>query len=186
LNEQGWTRDKTPYLVFPCIKCHQFSYVKLTQKTKKCLRCGRTHQVNSIISTGEKVYGITNALELVKKRQVELMGDPQFKADNSFKIILKQENRLNEQEHSDQKDSHKHILVPVKHTVGKEEDYTLQFKGMLLKLAKMYKSFPKYLIDIMAENFSIPKQQVTALLRNMIRQGFLSYSKEKKHYLLSN
>ena len=69
MSTEVWKRDKKPYLVFKCKKCHQYSYVKINQKTKKCLRCGRTHQVRLIIPTGEIVYGITAALELVKEKQ---------------------------------------------------------------------------------------------------------------------
>jgi len=181
LKEKGWTRDKTPYLVFCCKKCHQYSYVKISQKTKKCLRCGSVHQVSSIMSNGDIVKGMTNALELVKKKQGEFKRNPQFEVDDSFKINIEQESGVKKQKSPDQIGPRRKITF-----VGKEENYSLRFKQMLLELAKMYKSFPKYLIEMMADNYSIPKQEIPQLLRIMTSQGFLKYSKNQHHYFLSN
>lgn len=183
MNEKGWTRDKTPYLVFCCKKCHQYSYVKISQKTKKCLRCGSMHQVSSIMPNGDIVKGMTNALELVKKKQGEFKRNPQFEVDNSFKIHTESNgNLLKKQKASNQKIEQKKKIS----SNEKEGDFSIQFKEMLLELACIYKSFPKYLIDIMAENYSIPQQKVSGLLRIAIRKGFLNYSKKLNHYFLSN
>ena len=181
MNEQGWAHDKTPYLIFACNKCHQFSYVKLNQKTKRCLRCGRVHQVNKIISTGETVSGISNALELVKKKQGKLKGDSYFKVESSFEILPGRENITKKQNGQDHKNEQQNISF----SDVKEENFAYEFKEMLHELAKMYKSFPKYLIYIMAENYSIPKQEVSNLLRVMMREGFLNYSKRLNRYFLS-
>ncbi|MHA2220106.1 MAG: DUF1922 domain-containing protein, partial [Candidatus Hodarchaeales archaeon] len=48
-------KDETPYLIFACYKCKQFLYAKTTQKTRKCLRCGRMHKIEKIIDSGEIV-----------------------------------------------------------------------------------------------------------------------------------
>lgn len=182
MNDQKWKRDNTPYLVFSCSKCQQFSYVKLTQKTKKCLRCGRIHKVNSIKCDGEIVSGITKALKLVKKKQGELNGEPHFEVDTSFSIIKEPERRLNEIKKQHQiEQQNKNLLLS-----KKEENYSIRFKQMLYELANMYATFPKYLIEIMAENYSIPTHRVSEFIRMMLREGDLHYSKEKNHYFLSN
>jgi len=72
MEEGALKKDQNPYLLFACSKCKQYLYVKTTQKTKKCLRCGRQHKVSSIINSGEIVRGITKAVEMVQFRQNEL------------------------------------------------------------------------------------------------------------------
>ncbi|MFW9987735.1 MAG: hypothetical protein ACFFC3_03690 [Candidatus Odinarchaeota archaeon] len=47
-------------------------YVKCTQKTKRYLRCKHSHVVSEIEIMGEIVYGMTQAVKLVKKKQNEL------------------------------------------------------------------------------------------------------------------
>ena len=57
-----WEKDINPYLVFPCVKCGRWLYVKKTQKTKKCLICNRTHQVKNLHNSAEVVEGMTKAI----------------------------------------------------------------------------------------------------------------------------
>ena len=71
MEEVGFKKDENPYIVFPCSKCKQYMYVKTTQKTKRCLRCGRYHKVVTILSTGEIAKGMTNAVNMVKQKQRE-------------------------------------------------------------------------------------------------------------------
>ncbi len=179
MSEQKWTRDKTPYLVFPCKRCHQYSYVKLTQKTKKCLRCGHNHSLNSIIPTGQVVQGMTKALELVKKRQGSMNDSPQFKANNSFTLSTNGRDKdLNYTKKQRDEDSWFECV--------EEDNYRDLFKEILKRLTAMYQTFPKYMIEIMAEEYSIPRQKIPELLRAMINQGILRYSKDKEHYFLLN
>lgn len=181
MSEYGWKRDESPYLVFPCKKCHQFSYVKLTQKTKKCLRCGHMHLVNSLISTGKVVNGITNALELVKKKQEDFKGNPQFRADNSFKLV-----KVNENDTNKQNPQLKTNNQSIPRTESKQEkNLFIRFKKLLCDLGELHKYFPEYLIEIMADDYSIPKQEIPGLLRMMIKQGILGHSAQKDHYFLS-
>lgn len=53
MEDTAWKKDETPYLVFACRKCRQYTYVKTTQKSKKCARCRRTHTVSDIMGSGE-------------------------------------------------------------------------------------------------------------------------------------
>lgn len=177
MDEQVWKRDKNSYLVFSCKKCNQFSYVKLTQKSKKCLRCGHTHQVKFIIPSGEIVLGITNALELVKKMQEKLKGHPQFEVANSFKIAG---NRL-----SISRNQKKHNKGQEDPLIEKQSN-SIQFKEMLLELGASYKSFPRYLIELLADDYSIPKEEIPQLIRMMIRQKILGQSEENDDYFLLN
>ncbi len=97
MEEVGWRKDENPYLIFTCSKCTQYLYVKTTQKSKKCLRCGRQHKVSSIINSGEIVKGMTKAVEMVKTRQNELAVEelgakPEFRAGDDFTIMKKIKN----------------------------------------------------------------------------------------------
>jgi hypothetical protein len=179
LSEEGWKRDNTPYLVFACKKCHQYSYVKITQKTKKCLRCGRMHQVNSIISEGKIVNGMTAALEMVKRKQAELAEYPEFQVEQSFSIITK----FSEPSY---KDINKRKRKSIFSLENEEENYDIRFKEMLTELSKMYPTFPKYLIDSMADKYAIPGKFIPSLIRKLIKQGGLKHSNKNNLYFLSN
>ncbi|MCK4859155.1 MAG: hypothetical protein KAS87_01200, partial [Candidatus Omnitrophica bacterium] len=85
MEEIAFKKDETPYLVFVCKKCRQYSYVKTVQKTKKCLRCGRTHQVKDILNLGEIVSGMTEAVNTVKRKQTEL-AIPEFRSEGDFVV----------------------------------------------------------------------------------------------------
>ncbi len=146
--------------MFPCAKCKQYTYVKNTQKTKKCIRCGYSHTVSKIVESGEIVRGISNAVETVKIRQnefalKELGTYPQFRALNDIKIdkmIKLQQNMPDEK--------------------SEDENYT-KFKKLLIELSDLYREFPYYIIEIMAEKYEIPNSEVKLLTRNFLNQGIL-------------
>jgi len=161
MEENRWKRDETPYIVFQCRNCGNFMYVKESQKTKKCLRdgCGRNHKVLNIKNSGETVSGMTNALETVKKRQEELAiregeASPEFRASNDFKKSSKSRNRKNESD-------------------KEENSYSNKFKLMLIELSELYSTFPFYVIEIWAEKYRIPNEELKILIRNLQRQGIL-------------
>jgi hypothetical protein len=161
--EEEWKRDETPYLIFACHKCHQFSYVKTTQKTKKCLRCGRSHQVESLLNKAELVNGITRAVDRVKHLQNEfgygeLNGVPDFATEGGFKIAVSNERDV-------------HILRPK--NGDKEEQLFDSFTLALRELSKMYKSFPRYIIEIIAENKNIPQSEISILIKRALKEGLL-------------
>jgi hypothetical protein len=93
--EKGkWKRDETPYLIFQCSKCQQYSYVKTTQKTKKCLRCNHTHQVQHLLGKGEIVKGMTAAVERViilqnKLSRNNLGRNPDLVSEKGFSLPQK-------------------------------------------------------------------------------------------------
>jgi len=160
LEEVAWKKDETPYLVFSCTKCNGFTYVKTTQKRKKCPRCGRLHLVSNILGSGEIINGISAAVNHVKEKQNELAikelgAPPEFRSFNDFKIAP--------------------TVKSSKVEEGQEEEdvYIHRFKKMLIKLAEMYKELPFYVIEFMADNYGIPSSEVKILTRLFQKEGIL-------------
>ena len=167
MKDNEFKKDETPYLIFACRKCQQFSYVKTTQKTKKCLRCGRTHQVSSL-SEGKTVYGMTAAVDTVKKKQNEL-AVPEFRSNSDFVVstnnIARPRIRVNALRNNDQ-----------------EFDYKGKFNEILMELSKLYGKFPKYMIEIMAENYGIPCSELCVLINEFKKNNTLIVVKESDFY----
>lgn len=152
-------RDETPYLIFACRKCGGFSYVKTVQKTKKWLRCGRTHQVRDILKNSDVVYGMTEAVNTVKRKQNEF-ATPEFRSGSDFIVathsIVKPKSKGNALKSEDQ-----------------EIDYSPKFNEMLFELSRLYKRFPEYMLDIIAEDYKIPAIELISLMRNAKKSGVL-------------
>ncbi len=169
--EITWTRDLTPYYVFACKKCGQYTYAKTTQKTKKCVRCGRNHQVRLMIVNSELASGITAAVETIKERQGELavkeLGRaPDLRLPNEFCVKTKCPDFS--------------TIVPEKINKKKvkvDEGYTEEFCKVLLKLSRSYSEFPAYLIEMISEEFSIPSTEVQLLTASFMKQGILKVTK---------
>ncbi len=163
MEESGFVRDKTPYVVFPCSKCKQFMYVKTTQKTRKCLRCGRQHKVVNVVTAGEIVEGMTEALNRVKQKQSELGGNgPELRSSNDFKSSGKV----------------RFVSKPKNVKAIIDDDYSAQFEKMLSELADIYQKFPYYLIEIMGEDFGIPDSELKILFRNCVVTGIIKPTEE--------
>jgi len=151
--------------VFPCAKCKQYTYIKTTQKAKKCVRCGHSHTVTKILESGEIVKGISTAVQTVKRRQnefalKELGTHPQFRALNDFKIekTIKLQHKITDEKSDD-------------------ENYA-KFKKLLTELSDLYREFPFYAIEIMAEKYEIPDSEVKLLTRSFLNQGILIRSED--------
>lgn len=160
MEEEGWKKDQNPYVIFTCLKCKQYMYVKTTQKTKRCLRCGRQHKVSSIIDSGEIVTGMTKAVETVKTHQHELaikeMGTtPEFRADDDFTIKRKPKKVFDID------------------TTKVENDMSSRFKIMLQEISNSYSFFPYYVLEIIAENFDIPISELKILVKAFQKRGIL-------------
>jgi len=161
-------KDEIPYLIFACKKCEQYSYVKTIQKTKKCLRCGRTHQVQGILTDGEVVFGMTEAVNTVKRKQNEL-ATPEFRSGSDFVVAT---NTIARPKSS----------VTVVRNEDQENDYEEKFMEMLLELSKRYKRYPKYLLEIMAENYGIPAIELNTLIRSAKKSGMLIKNDDDYYY----
>jgi ribosomal protein L30E len=167
LEERTFKKDTNPYLIFCCSKCNQYSYVKTTQKTKKCLRCGYTHQVKNILNKGEIVYGVSTALRTLKMRQNKLVlnetdGSICFKSNIDFTLPLNNIQKTEVSAHND--------------------NYSEIFYALLKDLFRSYKIFPRYIMEIMAENYGIPTNEVNLLIREFRNKGILTLFKKNSYY----
>ncbi len=172
---EGWRRDETAYIVFKCLKCWQYIYVKATQKTKKCLRCGRSHRVKNI-NGGDNVKGMTAAVEYVKKKQNELAlkeigAEPDLRTINDYSVVRRtKSSKLFEGEASKTSETEDH-------------DYLQEFNEIIIKLSSMYKKFPDYMIKMMAEERRIPGDNVKMLINQFKINGLL-IPQRNKYYTL--
>ena len=162
MEEFGFKKDETPYIIFTCSKCKQYMYVKTTQKIKKCLRCGRHRKVATIINSGEIVNGMTDAVNRVKQRQAEFglkeRGNiPEFRLTGDFKLSGKIKSKT----------------VIVKKNVEIEEDLSLRFKQMLSEISRLHSRFPYYIITLMTEDYNIPNNELKMLFDSYLKRGIL-------------
>ena len=164
MEQKKWEKDQTPYLVFICTKCQQYSYVKTTQKTKKCLRCGRNHQVKNILDKEEIVYGMTEAVNKVKQLQNSL-GEAQFSTENEFIVSLDNQ-----------------ITQKAPKPLERMEDYEEKFQQCLTKLSSKFRKFPLHLIEIMAQDYEIPPLEIRLLINKSIKNGILQFTEKEKSY----
>jgi hypothetical protein len=163
-------KEKTTFIVFPCINCKQYMYVKETQKTKKCLRCGFSHQVSTIKNSGDHIKGMTKAVETVIKNQEKLAIDeygilPEFRTSNDF-IITKKKSSISK--------------VIIKN--DKEVDNISKFKKLLLEISKSYSEFPLYVIELKAESYGLKGTEIKKLIRKLEKQGQLIKGKKFNNY----
>jgi hypothetical protein len=160
-----WKKDTSPYIVFTCSKCGQYSYVKSTQKTKKCLRCNRTHQVKNI-TWGIIVKGMTAAVETVKEKQnklaiKELGEQPDLHTSTDFSVASSIDEGVSRYRRSKVKN------------VQEGENYDEWFKEGLKQLSKLYKQIPDYLLKMMAEEKLIPSNEGELLIKKFVQLGIL-------------
>ena len=160
-----WKKDETPYIVFTCSKCGEYSYVKTTQKTKKCLRCNHTHQVKNL-SDIMLVKGMSTAVLTVKKRQNELAirelgNEPELRGYDDFCVTDKRKTLQNQETEK----------IDVK--IVEDDNYLEEFREILIHLAKMHKIIPIFLINIMTEEKRIPYDEVKFLMKKFENSGIL-------------
>ena len=167
MEEVGFRKDESPYIVFACSKCKQFMYAKTTQQNKRCLRCGRYHKMTTIVGSGELVNGMAEAVNRVKQRQAEFglkeRGDiPEFRVAGDFKssrkVVFTSASKIKE--------------------LDVNEDYSANFKRLLSEVSRSYKKFPYYIIEIMAEEYNIPNNKLKILIPDFLRRGFLKRVRE--------
>ena len=176
MEETAFKKDETPYLVFTCKKCQQYSYVKTTQKTKRCLRCGRTHQVKDILGLGEIVYGMTAAVEVVKQNQTEL-ATPEFRSEGDFVVATKKFPTRTPVKKSKSK-----VLLDKDDDKNINNDFKEQFSEVLLELSSLYGKFPRYMLEIMADNYGIPAVELKLLIKSFKKQGIITVLKNEDFY----
>jgi len=153
--------------------------VKTTQKSKKCLRCNKTHQVERILKNGEIIRGMTTAMERVKSLQnelarTELGKNADFISERGFYITQKTSNNPASQSTCKVKLS--------KQAIEGEIDYYVAFLEVLRELDADYKKFPHYLIKILAEDKGIPPSELSSLIRKAFREGLLIKKKDLYYF----
>ena len=199
MEEITFRKDETPYLVFACKKCRQYSYVKTVQKIKKCLRCGRTHQVKDILNLGEIVSGMTEAVNTVKRRQTEL-ATPEFRSEGDFVVATNmfptrtpvEKSRTNvptflgTKDQKNKKKTKKKVLSDKDNDGDKNVNFEELFREVLLELSKLYGKFPKYMLEIMADNYRIPALELKLLIKSFKKQGILTVLKNENYYYKVN
>ena len=67
-----------------------------------------------------------------------------------------------------------------------EIDYSKKFIEALHSLQKSYKKFPKFMIEIIAENYGIPPLEVRKLFNIFRRNGMLKIIKNEGFYFQLN
>ncbi len=160
MGENRWKKDNTPYFIFSCFKCKNYSLVKTTQKGKKCLRCGHYHHVSQLESNSEVVKGATAArMKLIEKQNFlakkELGSDPDLIAEGGFSVSNGyKENQIS----NNQKQARSSFDI---------------FNKLLLKLDFKFKQFPEYVIYMIAEEQGIPRGKVKKMIDRCMREHIL-------------
>jgi len=163
----GIIKDKKPYLVFKCGKCEQYMYVKPTQKTKKCLRCGKNYKVKKL-NIVEEVEGMSAAVKKVKELQNALSNTPNLKGEKEFSLAAFNSNRENLEALLLEENDSKH----------------LEFHNLLKELSRQHKKFPAYLIELMAPDYNIDKTEIKLLIHYFIKKGILTHL-DQNYFTLS-
>jgi len=111
---------------------------------------------------------MTAAVDTVKKKQNEL-AVPEFRSNSDFIVstntISRPKIRVNALRNSDQ-----------------EFDYKRKFNEMLIELSKLYGKFPKYMLEITAENYNIPRSELCLLINEFKKNKILIVVKESDLY----
>ena len=117
---------------------------------------------------GEEVIGMTEAVNAVKRKQNEI-AIPEFRSGGDFVITARNTTRPKSKAIKVKKDN-------------KEIDYTDKFTEMLLELSNLYNHFPKYLLEIKAEDYQIPAIELKTLIRSAKKSGKLVKSEDDDLY----
>jgi hypothetical protein len=122
------------------------------------------------LNEGEIVYGMTLAVNTVKKRQNEI-SVPEFRSQGDF--IINTNNGIQKKQNDFSK---------ILEDQNKDNGTMLKFKALLLELSKLYGKFPRYMIEIMAENSGISSQEIPELIKTFKSQKILILLKDEDFY----
>jgi hypothetical protein len=165
MDETGFVKDESEYVVFSCTKCHQYSYVKITQKTKKCLRCGRSYQVKALLNSSTIIVkGMSAAVITVKNLQNQL-GTPSFRTGQEFVIT-----------------SNNTSTSPTFTSNSNLPPHEAKFLSLLADLSSRHKQFPLYLIELMAPDYDIPKELIATLTTQCLKSKILLKRENNQYY----
>lgn len=158
--EIGFKKDMKVYLIFICAKCNQYMYVRPSQKKKKCLRCGKRYNVRDL-NIVDEVKGMSAAVERVKELQKTLSDGPNFKGKGEFSVA------------SDK--SPKKFVEQISLEIHQKEQDSSEsrFEDLLQEISKHHRSFPKYMIELLAREYNLEKNELELFLRDYIKRDLL-------------
>jgi len=111
---------------------------------------------------------MTAAVDTVKMKQNEI-AVPEFRSSSDFIVatnsIARPKNRVNALINNEQ-----------------EFNYKRKFNEMLMELSKLYGKFPKYMLEIMAENYGIPHSELCVLINEFKKNKILIVVKDLDFY----
>lgn len=139
------------YIVFQCLKCHEYTYASIGQKEKKCPRCGRNHRMEKI--KGENVDGLTAAMMKVKEKQNLILGKEKLAFKSSVPEIafvnsienriedIKKQNNIDREKYEINRDLADFILKIHNFQTTEQIDKKI--------------GFPEYILDLISEDLDI-------------------------------
>ncbi|MHA1341385.1 MAG: hypothetical protein ACTSRZ_15445 [Promethearchaeota archaeon] len=199
-NQTTYAQKK--YLIFKCIGCQQWTYAKITQKMKKCPRCGINYYIDKIFKNMQKynaytVNGLTQANKEIRRLQssISLAKTKSFSSNTPTISLNKASFRFQPatQQINRQK-SKNHPIIQIQSYIEKNEsniqkksnnfNKTNKNTDLILKLFDFIynmqkeenidpnEGFPEYIIEIAMEELNIPIEK-----RNDLIYKFKAHSK---------
>ncbi len=157
--------DQKPYRLFQCSKCFQYQYYLPTQKSKKCLRCGKLYSVSDLKPI-EEVLGMSAAVSRVKELQNQISSNPpRFIAPSEFFIV-------NKAKKSEPENYSKQILN--QSSVDEEEHEFIKALCLLRKACTRFTSFPYYITYIILHRIGLTSKKVNYVLRRAEKESKIS------------
>jgi PHP family Zn ribbon phosphoesterase len=155
------------YIVFKCSKCFEYTYAKVSQKRKKCPRCGRNHTVQKL--KGDIVEGPTEARNKVVLMQNMKTGGklPEFESLVRTIVISKA---------SSSKDFNE-----IKTEFG--NFISVIYKFQLNEKIDPNSGFPAYILDILLNEIGFPKFKQKKMIERLKRSSKLVEVNSDYYYM---
>lgn len=127
---------------------------------------------------------MTAAVEAVKQKQTEL-AIPEFRSEDDFVVAT---NKFPTQ--TSVKKSKRKVLSDIDNDRDRdgdtENDKNIDFEGrfseVLLELSRLYGKFPKYILEIMADNYGILALELKLLIKSFKKRGIITVLKNENFY----
>jgi PHP family Zn ribbon phosphoesterase len=155
------------YIVFKCSKCFGYTYAKISQKGKKCPRCGRNHTVEK--QKGDIVEGPTEAMIRVKRFQNMKTGNklPELKSSVRDVVIAKAKGNGNFNENKTEFGNFVSVI----------------YKFQLNEKIDPNSGFPAYILDILLNEIGFPKFKQKKMIERLKRSSKLVEVNSDYYYM---
>jgi hypothetical protein len=125
---------------------------------------------------------MTEAVNTVKKKQTEL-AIPDFRSEGDFvvatnKTPTRTPDKINKKKIVLGSDRDRDEIIDN----AKNIDLERLFSDVLFELSKLYGKFPKYMLEIMADNYGIPALELKLLTKIFKKRGIISVLKNENFY----